>query len=915
MEQSVEPLIYNIVLYNFESQVCCNTIIRYFCGYMAATKDIRIVSPQKGGQEAFVRSSVDICIFGGVLGGGKAMSINELVLTPNGWKRNGDLKVGDHVNTPFHGPQPIQAVYPQGVKDIYELETTDGRKVLCTLDHLWEVRTRKQVHKYRKHLSQKNFMVWDTQTIMGEMNNGKALYIPIPHAQEFAKKDLPIHPYLLGVLLGDGCLTAPNIANRNCLLISNTEWDIINRCADFVSAERITAQKGCNTKCIHGSKVKTILKAIVGYGLNTYSYNRFIPEEYLFGSIEQRRQLLMGLFDTDGCVEEKNHLSYRTTSEKLKDCFVHLCRSLGYVVRVKEDRRDKYTDGHVAYDISICTFDKIFSSKKHNERYEVNEEKYHYKYHRTEDHVRIKSITYKKREEALCIYLDYPDHLYIANDFLTTHNSYGAILANAEPSRDPNYRAVFFRRTLAELKTSGGIVDDFEDAYGDAVSITKSENPRITFKESGAWVECRQIADENRNKVRETYKGSQWDCIFFEELTGYQFYTWNYLASRCRGKAKWSGKVRATTNPSKKHWVRKLLTWYIGDDGYVIPERSGVVRYVYLDGDKVEDYVWGDTKEEVYRKCKLRIDEKLASLKDDSITYENLIKSFTFILGNLSENKALLDKNPDYVGNVSGKEGDALLRGNWNFDPEDESNLPIMMNMARNVSVNEPCRNGMKWVVVDPADTGSNSTMIFVCDGLHCIDAHILNVSTPRQNCEWVKNIADRHGISHSHIIYDAQRAAYFLDYIPEAVPYYSFSPSRGIERFKYKRRKDENYARLINAINTGKLSFTSDVANMIFQQTKYGPVTVYQKFVEECGVVQWNEDSLSGKKRLLSKKEMNSQLGRGDSMDVLDALHMLMSVYEHCEMGAEIETGRKMADEESSNADVVDIYDDSFWA
>lgn len=882
---------------------------------MAAPKDIRIVSPQKGGQEAFVRSSVDVCIFGGVLAGGKALSINELVLTPNGWKRNGDLKVGDLVNTPFYGPQPIQAVYPQGEKDIYELETTDGRKVLCTLDHLWEVRTKKQIYKYRKHLSQKNFMVWDTQLIKNEIEKGKALYIPIPYAQEFYEKELPIHPYLLGVLLGDGCLTAPNIENRNCLLISNTEWDIINRCADIVSADRITEHKGNNTKCIYGSKVKAILKAIVDYGLNTYSYNRFIPEEYLFGSIEQRRQLLMGLFDTDGSVEAKNSLSFSTTSEKLKDGFVHLCRSLGYIVRVKEDRRDKYTDGHVAYDINICTFDKIFSSKKHNERYEANEEKYHYKYHRTEDHVRIKSITYKKREEALCIYLDYPDHLYIANDFLTTHNTYGAILANAEPSRDPNYRAVFFRRTLGELKTAGGIVDDFEDAYGDSVSITKSENPRITFKESGAWIECRQIADENRNKVRETFKGSQWDCIFFEELTGYQFYTWNYLASRCRGKANWSGKVRATTNPSKKHWVRKLLAWYIGDDGYVIPERSGVVRYVYLDGDKVEDYVWGDTKEEVYRKCKMRIDEKLASLKDDSITYENLIKSFTFILGNLSENKALLDKNPDYVGNVSGKEGDALLRGNWNFDPEDESNLPIMMNMARNVSVNEPCSNGMKWVVVDPADTGSNSTMIFVCDGLHCIDAHILNVSTPRQNCEWVKNIADRHGISHSHIIYDAQRAAYFLDYIPEAVPYYSFSPSRGIERFKYKRRKDENYARLINAINTGKLSFTPDVANMIFQQTKYGPVTVYQKFVEECGVVQWNEDSLSGKKRLLSKKEMNSQLGRGDSMDVLDALHMLMSVYEHCEMGAEIETGRKMVGEESSNADAVDIYDDSFWA
>ena len=600
----------------------------------------------------------------------------------------------------------------------------------------------------------------------------------------------------------------------------------------------------------------------------------------------------------------------------MKDGFVHLCRSLGYIARVKEDKRSKYTDKHVAYDINICTFDKIFSSKKHNDRYDANEAKYHYQYHRTEDHVRIKSITFKKREEALCIYLDYPDHLYIANDFLTTHNSYGAILANAEPSRDPNYRAVFFRRTLGELKTAGGIVDDFEDAYGEAVSITKSENPRITFRESGAWVECRQIADENRNKVRETYKGSQWDAVFFEELTGYQFYTWNYLASRCRGKAKWSGKVRATTNPSKKHWVRKMLAWYIGDDGFIIPERSGVVRYVYLDGDKVEDYVWGDTKEEVYRQCKLSIDEKLASLNDDSMTYENLIKSFTFIKGNLSENKTLLAKNPDYAGNVSGNEGDALLRGNWNYDPEDESELPINMSAARCVANNEPRTNGMKWVLVDPADTGTNSTVIFVADGFHISAAHILNVSTPKQNCDWVKRIADQNGIAYSHIIYDAQRAAYFLDYIPDAVAYYSFTPSRGVERFKYKRRKDENYARLILAINTHRISFAPEVANMVFKQTKYGAVTIIQKFIEECGVVQWNDDSLTGKKRLLSKKEMNSQLGRGDSMDILDALHELMSVYEQCEMGMEIEHGRQMVDEESEySTNTADIYDDSFWA
>ena len=165
----------------------------------------------------------------------------------------------------------------------------------------------------------------------------------------------------------------------------------------------------------------------------------------------------------------------------------------------------------------------------------------------------------------------------------------GAILASAEPMKDPLYRAVYFRRTLGELKGAGGVVDEFENLYGDAVTVTKSENPRITSKESGAWLECRQIADENPNKVRETYKGLQADAIFFEELTGFAFYTFNYLMSRARGKAKWTGKVRATTNPSKRHWVRKWCDWYIGTDGQAIEERSGVVRYFYLNGSTVDD--------------------------------------------------------------------------------------------------------------------------------------------------------------------------------------------------------------------------------------------------------------------------------------------------------------------------------------
>lgn len=493
--------------------------------------------------------------------------------------------------------------------------------------------------------------------------------------------------------------------------------------------------------------------------------------------------------------------------------------------------------------------------------------------------------------------------------------SAGAIMSVAEPSLDSNFRAVFFRRTLGELKTAGGIVDEFSKFYGDSVTVTKSENPRITFKNSGAWIECRQIADENPDKVRETFKGSQWDAAFFEELTGFTFNTWNYLASRVRGTSWWSGKVRATTNPSKKHWVRKMLDWYIGEDGLVIPERSGVVRYVYLDGNSVDDYVWGDTKEEVYLQCKASIDKKLSKLKDDSITYENLIKSFTFILGSLAENKALIENNPDYVGNVSGREGDALLMGNWNVDFDAEEETAVNLKSVRKLRYNDPQTNGRRSICADLADTGTNATIIGVFDGLHWIDAMVLPVSTPKQNADWIKKMMRKHDIAETHVIYDAQRAAYMLDYLPNAIGYYSFSASRGKYRMKYKRRKDENAARLIEAINKGYFSIEPDVADMIFNRTKNGIITIENKLIEECKVVAWAEDVMSGKQRLLEKKEMNSHLGRGESMDVWDMISSLMSEYATEEYGDEVNSGRRAVDEDMEAEGCVNIYDDSIWA
>lgn len=497
---------------------------------------------------------------------------------------------------------------------------------------------------------------------------------------------------------------------------------------------------------------------------------------------------------------------------------------------------------------------------------------------------------------------------------LAAGKSWALAALHSEPSLDSRYRAVILRRTLGELKTAGGMVDLFEEVFANSVAITKSENPRITFRNSGAWIECRQVADENPNKVREVFKGLQADCICFDELTGFDFYTWNYIMSRCRGRAGWTGKIRATTNPSKKHFVRKMLDWYIGPDGYIIPERSGVVRYFYLDGNTVDDYVWGDTKEEVYRKCKPSIDRTLAKLGNDT-TYEHLIKSFTFILGSVSENKGLLENNPDYVGSVSGTEGAALLEGNWNVDLDDISELPIQPARARAVADNDPQMNGDIWITADLADVGTDNTVILAWNGLHIIDIDIQPNTTPKTNVEALRRMQRKWGVADSHIIFDGMRANYVTDSIPEAVPYVSSYRPHGLYRLNFMLLKDECYMRLVNAINDSRISMAPDVAEQIYVHQKIKTrFSVLTEFADECLVVKFNEVN-GGRKRLLNKKEMNALLGKSRSMDLLDPCAMRFLPTLPCEYGSELEYGVVSHEEEEVMEGCrVNIYDDSTW-
>ena len=495
--------------------------------------------------------------------------------------------------------------------------------------------------------------------------------------------------------------------------------------------------------------------------------------------------------------------------------------------------------------------------------------------------------------------------------------SAAAVLSIAEPVLDSRFRAVFLRNNLGDLKSGGGILDEFKKMYGSWCNVVESGDPHVDFP-SGARIDVTHIADQTKDKVLQRFKGRQYDFIYFDEGTGFTWECFTAVYSRNRGMAKWTGKVRMTTNPKRNHWLRKFLDWYIGADGFIIPERDGVVRYFYINGETVNDVVWGDTKEEVYRQCKINIDRTLAKFngKTGKATYKDMIKSFTFYEGKMSGNKAILDSNSGYVGSVAvmgGREAQANLEGNWNVDTEEDFDAPISNSDANQCFLNDPQINNDKWVTCDLADTGTDNFLCLAWNGFHVYDYLILKQTTPRQNAERLEMFAQQHDISNSHIIYDAIRGTYINDYIPEAIPFISNHAPIGMYGRMAYNLKSECYMRLVEAIKRQYLSFDDSIANRIYDHANLKQqITIQDEFREECAVVRF-KDMPSGKKALMSKKEMNAKLGKNRSMDLLDPCAMRFLPVLEYPYGEELtKTMTEVYDDDDDERE--SIYDDFLY-
>lgn len=901
----------------------------------------KIVKPQEGFQMNFCSSSVDVVWGGGNLGGGKAGLLDSHVVTPFGLRQLKDIKVGDIISNPDTGGQErVVQLHPIAYFNFYEVKFADGTSFKCSEGHLWKVRrTGKATKKYSPSGERDDWRVWDTkmmsdylQKVKGNAQKGLGLSIPYTKPVQFTRPKTPttprnIPPYVLGALIGDGCFTNSVIGRHHVEFVTPDEF-IANRfveCGYDMSHYWSKEDGSYRNYRLYDKGLVEDLRTLKLAG--HCAAEKFIPSFYKYATIAERKELLRGLIDTDGYVDDRGHISYTTTSRQLAEDVAFVVRSIGGRASISTkkagygDGSGVYHDCRLAYNVYIATQNNsdIVSLPKKLERVRKigygDGKKYYFEN-------RIVSIEYIGRKKGRCITVDNPSGLYCVDNFIVTHNSYALVLSMAEPLlTDGRFRGLISRKSLQNQKAGGGFVDKFKDIFGEYCSIKESDNPRISF-DSGAFCDLTYIDDSDMKKLRERAKGWEYDLIAVDEMTEMSFECFFYIMTRNRGSSKsFTGKMRATLNPKRSHWSRTFLDWYIGHDGFIIPERNGIVRYFYINGDSVNDVVWGRSKEDVYRKCRIDIDRKLQAFGGEA-TYKNLIKSFVFYQGKISENKSMLGNNLDYIGSVAasgGRMAQALLEGNFNVDPDEDAQRAIKSDAARRVFLEDPATNGEMWITVDLADYGSDNLVALVWNGFHVIDKLVLTHTTPRDNALNVKTLAQDHKIAEAHIIFDGTSGRYFNDYIPDAICYISRRKSFGIYKNQAPTLKDLCYLRLTKMINAGRLTFSEEVAQSIYRHNNLNhSITIQDEFLDECAVVNFNRMP-NGGRRLDTKKEMNAKLGKGRSMDLLDPCAMRMLPCVDLPYGDEI-NGDENGDRYDRDDGIIDttrvnVFDETLWA
>lgn len=393
-----------------------------------------------------------ISVLSGAAGAGKAQPLYANVLTEHGWKKMGDLQLGDLVWTPKGTLAPVTGIFPQGEKEVFRITLVDGRHAECCSEHIWRtvkphcehgVESLAYVDMTLQEMIDAGICQHDVQYINGNaLHAGRAndCYLPVSQAIPFEEKQLPVDPYVLGAFLAGGRFADGELT----LSCSAGDEPIVDSIAETLGcAATNSGTEGhiwhfhadtSDGHCFQDTRAKDLLADFLKSSASVC--DKHIPSIYKFSSVEQRWAVVQGLFDISGAIGDQHSadgdsLMFSSSSKRLIDDLAEVLRSLGVEVTMPAtpDVVDITDEPH-----AHPSKERVLSARCRNgvkqyffrlpwkklaiEVSEMSEASCHHDMVAVTD---IQDLGFQT--EMQCIMIADPDHLYITDDYIVTHNT------------------------------------------------------------------------------------------------------------------------------------------------------------------------------------------------------------------------------------------------------------------------------------------------------------------------------------------------------------------------------------------------------------------------------------------------------------------------------------------------------------
>lgn len=394
--------------YQNQPEARVETPVAYRASNMPAKKQQVSITPRNASQKEYTNmlldDSKDIVFALGPAGTGKAQPLTAKIKVPNGWKLMGDMKIGDQVTIPTGQVANVTGVFPQGLKDVYVIETTDGRKTECCKEHLWEVFEDREMRASG---------VKTTEELIKLLETNQRIAIRRALAEQNSLDiELPLDPYVYGYLLTQTQhfefklirikpSTIAIVDELNSRVVNDGEFKLVNdNTYIFVPVDDTNS---------------TVLNAAAE--LNLFDNPRCIFDtRYFDASSKQKLELFQGFMDAKLIIDNKLRIHHITNDADESLSIRKLGWGLGFVF----ERHHGIRTGIFGYQIQSPHRNSVVI-KHHPDKVRLENLGSTFRILMT---VQLKSITkLDEQKECQCIMIDSENHLYITDDYIVTHNT------------------------------------------------------------------------------------------------------------------------------------------------------------------------------------------------------------------------------------------------------------------------------------------------------------------------------------------------------------------------------------------------------------------------------------------------------------------------------------------------------------